>query len=400
MVKARELLAVLATGVLAIGCGGGSSGAPGTGGAGGSTATAGTGGGAGTTGGGGSSPDGGAGTTGGGGATPDGGADVATDATTPSDATVGGDAAVMTGKFAVGGFDMFTGQGANYLQCAPDGTCFGNRGRINKLAPNGTAWTVIGDVTNGLTTASPSSMLRDPAGNLYTNACAGTPGVYKLAAGATTWMNFGTGLDSSNPTSCNWNALGIDAAGTLYVGFAVDKKVFKLVGGTTAWVDTAPNLNREVRTIAARGADVYVGNLDGVSVLKSGATEWQGVGDIDSPTNANRIKFDGAGNLYSQNNNTIHKLPPGAQTWLVTTGVKMQDTSDIVFDSADNAYIVAPAEGGNNMYQLLKLAAGTLAWTKVLDLGISVSEGCTAMADDNIGHLLLVCQTKFFRSKP
>ena len=321
------------------------------------------------------------------------GTDGAVDAAT--DAPVGA-------PIAVTAFDTYTTFGANYLTCDPVGNCYGNRQNIYKLAPNATAYTVIGNSTNGLVTSSPSSILRDPAGNLFTNAgCTGSLGVYKLPAGTTTWAKLGTGLDGNNPTSCNFHTMAVDAAGTLYVGFAIDKALFKLPAGQTAWVTTPTDLNEVVRATATRGNDVYVAFNGGVKMLASGAAAWTTF-ETDGPILPYHLTIDGAGNLYLTNESTVYKLAAGANTataWVPTTGITTASTaSNPVFDSAGNGYIAA-RDGNGNVYALFKLAAGTLAWTKVLATTVFLSENCRAMADDHIGHLILQCDTMMLRSK-
>jgi hypothetical protein len=314
------------------------------------------------------------------------------------------DAAPST-PFAVAGFDTFTTFGANYLTCDPVGNCYGNKTNIYKLAPNATAYTNIGDSSKGFVSAFPSSILLDGAGNLYTNAgCGGSLGVYKLPAGGTTWAKVGTGLTDPNPTSCNFNTMAADSAGTIYVGFAIDpKELWKLPAGQTAWVNTGAGLNGTVRATVTIGNDVYVTASSGVKKLASGATTWADYGDQNNlPILPYRLHADPAGNLYETTEQTVYKLAAGATaatTWQSTTGISTGSTSsNPVFDSAGNAYIAAD-NGAASKIALYKLAAGTLAWVKLFDTNVFSSENCRAMADDHIGHLILQCNSMMLRSK-
>jgi hypothetical protein len=385
MTNTRALMSLFVTASLVIGCGGssGKSSNDGSAGATGGSGGIGGSGGAGTTG----TADGSAG------ATPDAGGG---DTVSNTDVGAGTDAATgHPGTFVASTFDVFTTQGALYLACGPDGTCYGNRTNIYKLPPNGEMYGVVGSLANGLLTTMPSSLLLDPAGNLYTSPCSGTPGVSKLPAGATTWIPWGTGLTKDNPTSCNWNTMAIDAAGNLYIGFAVIKELWKLPVGTTTWVNSGADLNAVVYDVETVGNDVYAATRNGVLVLKAGATTWVAVGTgNDGPSQS--IEIDSAGNIYVININGMMKLPKDATAWVELTGVSPK--SNLVFDSANNGF--AMGAGTNNMTALWKLPAGTTTWTKVVDTTVHITEECLALADDNIGHLVAQCQTKLLRSKP
>lgn len=353
------------------------------------------------------------------------------DAGTGSDATTGGDsstgdafvpgtdgavdAAVVAAVDApadaapgspitVTAFDEYATFGANYLSCDRAGACYGNRGSIYKLAANATAYTVVGSSANGLVTATPSSILLDSAGNVYTNAgCGGSLGVYKLPSGGNTWAKIGTGLTDPNPTSCTFNTMAVDSAGTLYIGFAINpKELWKLPAGATEWTNTGTGLNDTVRSTKTIGNDVYVALNGGLKKLAAGATAWADYGDQDSaPILPYHLNVDAAGNLYVTNESSVFKLPAGATTataWQVTTGFTTGSyASNPVFDSAGNGYIAA--NNGSNKIALFKLAPGALAWSKVVDTTQPVTENCRALADDHIGHLILQCDTKMLRSK-
>jgi hypothetical protein len=332
------------------------------------------------------------------------GSDAATTADTSTTADTGGgdatnDAATAGPPITVTAFDASTTFGANYLTCDPSGNCYGNRTNIYKLPANGTMYSLIGNSANGLITATPSSILLDNAGNLYTNACGGTPGVYKLPSGTTTWTNFGTGLTGANPTSCNFNTMASDSAGTLYVGFAVDKALWKLPVGQTAWTATPTDLNQVVRATATRGNDVYIAYSGGVKKLASGAATWTDYGSTSNGASLPlHMSFDPSGNLYVTNETTVYKLAVGATDWVATTNLATGSiASNPVFDSAGTGFIAARDNGGN-VYSLLKLTAGTTAWAKVVDTTVFLSENCYALADDHIGHLVLQCNTTMLRS--
>lgn len=108
----------------------------------------------------------------------------------------------------------------------------------------------------------------------------------------------------------------------------------------------------------------------------------------------------------------IFRLAPGDAKWTATTGLAVgTSASNIVVDADDNAYTVGYASASGTTISLLKLAAGSLAWTKVFDVaGLGATEKCDgnlgngvvvdSLADDHQGHLVLQCTSSFLRSQP
>ena len=78
------------------------------------------------------------------------------------------------------------------------------------------------------------------------------------------------------------------------------------------------------------------------------------------------------------------------------------EATNLVFDSRDNAYIVASdATTPTRSASLFKLPAGSLTWTKLFDVpGLLADERCGSLADDHIGHLILQCASTLLRSQP
>ncbi len=357
-----------------------------------------------------------AGCGGSGGDDDDDGGNVVVDGAVTGDGSTGVDATVMVdaatgGPLTVSAFDTLTGQLGYHITCDPAGICYGHTTTVNQLAAGATAPTVIGSSANGLVSNSPSSIVRDSAGNLYTNAgCSGTPGVYKRTVGTTTWATIGTGLTGANITACNFATLAIDTGGNLYVGFAINAGLSKLTGGAGAWTDLGTGANRAVRATAIRGSDVYVGDQDGVKVLTGGAGAWTMLG-TGNPGNVLSMTFDGAGNLYTVNNAGttlagVYKLPAGTTTWVEMTNLNRGDVnsprvSNIAFDSMNNGWMIArPTVSTGNNYSLMKLPAGATAWTAALALTVTTGDTCVALANDNNGHLVGQCANMILRSRP
>ncbi|MCC6995586.1 MAG: hypothetical protein IT370_13330 [Deltaproteobacteria bacterium] len=357
-----------------------------------------------------------AGCGGSGGDDDDDGGNTVVDAAVTGDGSTGVDGAVMVdgstgGPLTVSGFDMFSGTLGYHITCDPAGTCYGHSTTVNQLAPGATTTTIIGNPTSGLVSNSPSSILRDSAGNLYTNVgCSGTPGVYKRPAGTTTWATVGTGLTGSNLTACNFDTIGIDPGGNLYIGFASLPGLFKLTGGTGAWTDSGTGANRAVRATATRGNDVFIGDSDGVKVLTGGAGAWTALG-TGNPGNVLHLRFDGAGNLYTVNSAGIdlagvYKLAAGTTTWVEMTNLDRFDVnsprvSNIAFDAMNNGWMIArPTVNTGSNYSLMKLPAGATAWTVALALTVTVNDTCVALASDNNGHLVAQCGNMVLRSRP
>jgi len=357
-----------------------------------------------------------AGCGGGGGDDDDDGGNTVVDAALTGDGSTGSDATVMVdaqtgGPLTVSAFDTFSGTLGYHITCDPAGICYGHTTTINQLAAGATTTTIIGNFANGLISNSPGSILRDGAGNLYTNAaCSGTPGVYKRPVGTTTWATIGTGLTASNLTSCNFDTMAIDAAGNLYVGLAVMPGLLQLAGGTGAWTAIGTGANRPVRATATRGSDVYIGDADGVKVLTGGAGAWTALG-TGNPGNVLSMRFDGAGNLYTVNNAGttlagVYKLAAGTTTWVEMTNLDRGDVnsprvSNIVFDAMNNGFMIArPTVNTGSNYSLMKLPAGATAWTVALALTVTTNDNCVALANDNNGHLVGWCSNMVLRSRP
>jgi len=349
-----------------------------------------------------------------------GGGNTEADAATVGDGSTGSDApmsdapmidAPAGGPLTVSGFDMFSGQLGYHITCDLTGSCYGHSTTVNQLTPGATTPTIIGNSANGLVSNSPSSILRDDAGNLYTNAgCSGIVGVYKRPVGTTTWATIGTGLTGANPTTCNFGTLAMDATGNLYVGFAILPGLSKLTGGAGAWTDIGTGANRAVRAVVTRGADVFLGDSDNVKVLTGGTGAWTVLG-TGNPGNVLHLSFDGAGNLYTVNNAGInlagvYKLAVGTTTWVEMTNLDRFDVnsprvSNIAFDAMNNGWMIArPTVNTGSTYALMKLPAGATAWTKALDLTQTVNDNCVALANDNTGHLIAQCSNIVLRSRP
>ena len=169
-------------------------------------------------------------------------------------------------------------------------------GVFTRSIATGTSWQTLGTGLQG----EISALVRVADGTLY----AGTSeGVFKLAAGATTWETMNIGLSNTYV-----NALVIDQNGTLYAGTgstsgaSAGNAVFKFLNGGTSWqleADGLPYAARASSLAFDSTGTLYAGTNGGVYSLPSGATVWQKVntGFINPLVLA--ITVDGSGNIYA-----------------------------------------------------------------------------------------------------
>ncbi len=358
---------------------------------------------------GGTTPQAGAGGGGSGGSAdaataPDAGSADAGVQTTDAGATSDGGKALPT----ITGFTALAGSaGGGILRCDSVGNCYAVN--FYHLPPNGTMFSAFAPGV-AMSSSNPG-LLVDGPGNVYVNGC--TKGVYKQPPGGA-FAEVGTGLTGANGTSCLVNTLGMDSAGTLYVGFPATAELWKLPTGGSAWENTGAGLPAAVYSVASVGKTVYAGTLNGVFVLTDGAASWVNAATGTNSTLAGfRLYADHAGNLLAESpqggSTGIYRLAAGTMTWTATTGyepsaIGNQKVTEIVVDAQDNAYVVTVAQGAAaTPLALLKLAAGTTTWTKVVDLPALANgsnDTCSGLADDHIGHLIVDCTNNAFRSQP
>jgi len=244
------------------------------------------------------------------------------------------------------------------------GGCFNNGcGTVYKIAPSGNGWkeSVIYNFTRGTDGFfSESSLVLDPAGNLYGTAYLGgmqcsdsteeCGTVFKLTPEAggtwkeTTLHQFaGGGLDGANPIS----GLTLDSEGNVY--------------GTTSQGGSCSGGRYGCGT-------VFEVKPEGNSWVESILYQFAGGSDGMSPSIP--LLLDSAGNLYGATDSTVFQLTPNSGGgWSEKVIYSVTGVSGLIFDDRDNLYGTA-SSGGNQKCDcgmVFELTRGTKGvWTETV----------------------------------
>ncbi|MBK9606597.1 MAG: hypothetical protein IPO58_09375 [Betaproteobacteria bacterium] len=173
-----------------------------------------------------------------------------------------------------------------------------SQGTVVKLS--GGTWSTAGTGQGG---GFSTSLAVDAANGVWSGQ---NGSVMRLAAGASAWVEMGSGLPDDTV-----NALAFDAAGNAYAGLD-DSGVYVLAPGGQTWIPRNTNLGSlRVRALAPDGAGgMYAGTANGVLQLVAGV--WQGVG-MGLVAEVQALARDANGDLYAGIENThAWRLPAGS----------------------------------------------------------------------------------------
>lgn len=235
-----------------------------------------------------------------------------------------------------------------------------NKGMF-RLAAGGSTWAAVN--TGAASDLTTYQMIRDSAGNIL--AATRTQGILKLASASTVWIQASSGLSQAGV-----NATLASSDGSLLA--ATNNGVFRATAAG-AWTPDRAGLPVEsvINAVAFDAAgNLYAANdTAGVSRLNAGSGTWQDLsGGAPASGIAKALTIDKAGNVYAAFFGPgVYRLAPGASNWVeINTGLNNYPVVSHLSASAnDDIYAAATAIGAGSSNGVYRLPAGTSTWSQI-----------------------------------